>query len=1549
MNDSWALPETAPSSTLPPVPSAATPADGRDAESAAGAAEEGLRHEAEQEAAGWELVPERDRGAVLNEKWREAERWIQTAASKLPDVLPGAHPLYQPVQWVVENMRPLRAALRETGGLLKTIRVLPQVRLREGGQQVPRAYAAAAGYLRSARFVFKPRHVVVYFTAVQEYGGFEIGEFWALRGMLQLVLLEQVAREIPLLLRLLADPDHPSSSSAIANLQIPLFLTCLRKISDMEWKDLLEEMSQIERILREDPSGTYAQMDFESRNVYRGAIQELARFSQAGEIDITHKAIDLARSAQREWSSDARVSERRSHVGYYLVDKGRKRLEQQINYQPDFLQQIRQLVLDWPEVFYLVGFELLTIAAMAFVLSGLSGAVPLIPALLLLLLPATEAGVAVMNRIISFLLVPRPLPKLDFSKGIPADCTTVVAVPTLLINEAQVRQIVRDLEIRYLANRSANLHFALLTDPPDSSKPFDDTEPLVALCSQLIQGLNERYAQDHKGGFFLFHRQRVYNPSQGAWMGWERKRGKLLDFNNLLRQKYDRFPIKIGDLSALKPVRYVITLDADTELPRESAHRMIGALAHPLNRAVIDPVSNTVVEGYGILQPRVGISVLSASRSRLASIYSGHTGFDIYTRAVSNAYQDLFGEGSFTGKGIYEVDVFQQVLAERFPANAILSHDLIEGAYVRAGLLSDVEVIDDYPSHFSAYSRRKHRWVRGDWQIMRWLFPHVPDAHGNSVPNPLGVISRWKILDNLRRSVIEIATFVLLIAGWFFLPGGPVRWTVATLVLLLIPTYVQAGLALLDARQVEHLGGFLKDTWVGFVANQVSVFLFLAFLAHQTLLTVDAIVRTVVRLTVTHRRLLEWETAAQVELEIKRKTALDIYLDLIPYISLGLGLVIVILRPAALPVALPIVILWACSKPLARWLNRSQRAERTAITAEDETFLRAAGLRTWAFFRVFSNSQFNWLIPDNLQEPGKLADRLSPTNLGLLLNARLAAYDLGFLTFLSFLEQTEQTLASAAHVPRYKGHFLNWCDPCTFRPIEPRFVSTVDSGNLVCSLWTLKQGCLQMRTQPLYQASLWRGIRDHLMILTELLAAGDSAAPGAEVLAGLNRRTAELNNHAAGWIAAVPDLGEAIVRLRETVASDQATEPAGFHWWLSELEARLHELDEIARTLTPWLLPEFRELVTHEVLGEFAGRVQDATLNSLPDSIAALDDALQRIASSAEEDAGIRSAAAELGSLLPACLRTAEGLSQRLADCADAAARLAQEMDFRLLYDSDRKVISIGFDLERNHVEESCYELLASEARAAAFVAIAKEDVPQESWFHLGRAHTLCEDERVLYSWSGTMFEYLMPALWMRTYPNTILEQSLRAAVRCQQSVARRSGIPWGISEASSSRHNQFGNYEYHAFGVQALALKPHMPPGVVISPYSTFLALAVDAAGAVANLRTMHHMGWSGRFGFYEAAELRSAAGEQKHFEIVRCWMAHHQGMILLSIANLLVDSAIQKRFHDEPLVAATERLLHERVPGTISIDRAEEPETLVTAPTPEPSRESLPAASAP
>jgi cyclic beta-1,2-glucan synthetase len=1125
---------------------------------------------------------------------------------------------------------------------------------------------------------------------------------------------------------------------------------------------------------------------------------------------------------------------------------------------------------------------------------------------LILLLPSSQSAVQLMQYLVTLILPAEILPKLDLEDGVPDDCVTMVAVPSLLFNEEQVRGLVENLEVRFLGNHDPNIHFALLTDLPDSREPAREDNPLVPFCADLIQKLNDKYAKREMGSFFLFHRHRVYNPREKAWMGWERKRGKLLDFNKLLRGQYDSFPVKVGNLSVLPSVRFAITLDSDTELPRGSARRMIGTLAHPLNQAIVDPDKNIVVAGYGILQPRVGVSVQSTARSRLAAIFAGETGFDVYTRAVSDAYQDLYGEGSFTGKGIYEVDVMHRVLDRRFPRNSLLSHDLIEGAYARAGLVSDIEVIEDYPSHYSAYNRRKHRWLRGDWQITAWLFPQVPSESGEPASNPISLLSRWKILDNLRRSLVEPATLFLLLAGWFLFPNEPWQWTVTAILILFLPTAIQFAADAVRALAQLSWGG-IKGAVTGLYTASINVLFTLIFLPHQTLLALDAVGRTLIRRFVTQRRLLEWETAAEAELSRLRRGPVDVYLTWMPLLAVGLGVLVWEIRPRVLPAALPILALWALSKLVASWLNQPPASAQATIAAKDLRFLRRTALVTWRYFHELSTAEHHWLIPDNIQEqPPAVAARVSPTNLGMLLNARQAACEFGYVTVPEFARLTLLTFDTIAHLQKFRGHLLNWYDTRTLEPLVPRFVSSVDSGNLAASLWTVQQGCLEKLRQPVLQPNLAEGFLDHLRIL----AAGRL----------LKRRVLskfEDQHRTDRWLTSILELPDGILSQPDPAAlkSERGQQA---RWCLEEVHQRLKSIRDAVQKYAPWLLAEFVSFRTDPDLN--SQQLDTIPLEQLPefiDKLVARTDWAKH--SSAEEQSAL---SARFREQLLSARANAFTLIADLLRIAATAGALADGMDFSFMWNRRRKLVSVGFNVEKTRIEPACYDLLASESRTAAFVAIAKEDIPQETWFLLGRAHTLDDGRPVLLSWSGTSFEYLMPSLWMRSFPNTLLERSRAASVRSQQRYGERKAVPWGISESSYAKLDDAGVYGYYAFGLPHLALHKSEVDALVISPYSTMLAIGVDPEAALQNLRHMQKMGLLGAYGFYEAADFSASRRRlwRNRPQIVRCWMAHHQGMSLLALTNFLHGNIVQKWFHAEPRVQASELLLHEKPVAYIS-----------------------------
>jgi cellulose synthase/poly-beta-1,6-N-acetylglucosamine synthase-like glycosyltransferase len=1113
------------------------------------------------------------------------------------------------------------------------------------------------------------------------------------------------------------------------------------------------------------------------------------------------------------------------------VDRGVPMLRAHLGYRPTLQQWIVDRVCAQPTRFYLSAIAITTAAILLTLLFAIGYSAHAAIAAVLLLIPATQAAVDLANAIATALIRPRPLPKLDFADGVPDDCATVVAVPALLLTERHVRDLVMDMEIRYLANRDANVVFALVTNSRDSRERPQERDEVLYLCERLVQQLNERYGADGHTPFYLLHRFRAYNPCESRWIGWERKRGKLLDLNQLLRGVRDRFPVKVGNVGALRRVRYVIVLDSDTELPRDAARRLIGTIAHPLNRAVIDPVTRTIVEGYGILQPRISISTGSAASSWLATLYSGETGFDIYTRAVSDVHQDLFGQGIFTGKGIYEVDAFRESLEHRFPANTLLSHDLIEGLFARAGLVSDIELVDDYPSHFSAYCRRRHRWMRGDWQILRWLRSRVPDYQHRSVNNPLDAIARWKILDNLRRTLVEPSMLVLLLVVWFMLPS-PGAWTIAAVAVLLAPSYWRL---LFASAHAPWFTPSFRPWAIGmlttFLRSHLVVALHFAYLLHDALLSVDAIVRALARMFLTGRRLLEWETAAEASLRTKGAT--DLYLEWSPVVAASITALLAVVRPESLVVAAPLLLMWVSARGIARWLNQPPPAGVGDLEAADVRFLRHHAARTWRLFRTYSSRRNHWLIPDSVRDDGSIAERISPTNLGMLLNARIAAVHFGYLTLPEFVVQTRRTLRTMQRLPRYRGHLLNWYDSTTLCPLEPRFVSTVDSGNLAAALWTLKQAAQAFARQAPPDDTLWDGITDLALLLR-----GD-ADPAARAVAERVLKTRPQ------WRHSLPEL-EALVLRYAAHARDDA------RGWADELVSRL-------RYARAWC-----------------------------------EDGMSPLVASA------------------------------LEEIARVAHSLVADMDFSFLYDARRQVLSVGCDAASGRVERSAYDLLASEARVASFVAIAKGDIPQESWFSLGRLHVAACDERVLLSWTGTLFEYLMPALWFRHQPRTIMHDSMCAAVRVQRKFASDLNMPWGFSESGLIIPNS-ADYGYAPCGHAELALKPLDTRTLVVSPYSSYLALLVDGPAAVENLRHLARLGCVGPYGFFEALDY-----SRGHPELVRSWMSHHQGMSLLAVAEVLLGDRLKDTFHSEPQVRATERLLEERVPRTVVPDKAGLPRVL-------------------
>ncbi len=1379
----------------------------------------------------------------------------------------------------LESTRMMESVLASAKSATPTLLRLPHVCLASATSDIPRVMAVSEAYLAAAHGIWSAGSLTTYIEQVQQHDPL----------LLQEIAVLPVALKIAQLEFLLDRADDAFAAGPMPSIEDSPFsapLHSLRRLNQFEWRTILEPLTPFDGILRQDPAGAFALMEDETRNAYHVRVSELARHADMGEVETAQAALELAQAASEAHDADPRRHLRHQHIGFYLFAEGLPRLHKKIGYHPPPLERLRGFIRRNNEDVYILGIFILSVVLIFALIAALIPHHvfwPVIGALLLALLPATQGAVDLVNSIVSALLHAEALPKLDYSKAIPNEAATLVVVPTLLLSEKQVRELFEELEARYLSNQDPNLHFGLLTDMPDSvAKPAaEDKHPLVLLAVQYINDLNAKYGQQRGGAFLLLHRYRIFNARQGVWMGWERKRGKLLDLNKLVLREFDNFPIKAGPVEVLDRIRYVITLDSDTQLPRSTASRMIGTLAHPLNQGIIDPELRIVTHGYGILQPRVGVSVDSASRSRLAAIYSGETGFDIYTRAVSDVYQDLFGEGIFTGKGIYEVGILHQVLDRRFPRNALLSHDLIEGAYVRAGLVTDVEVIDDYPSRYAAHARRKHRWVRGDWQISQWITSRVPDESGRLVSNPISTISRWKIFDNLRRSLVEPVTFLLLVCGWFFLPGSARYWTIAVLLLLLLPTLVQfafnMGRALLKLSVGTAQDG-ISTLWASLGFALIN----LAFLPHQMLLSIDAIVRSMARLLLSGKYLLEWETAAQAE-SGKSRSSLDLYLQLSPLVSLliAAGLFVVHrhnLLHTLVP-AVPVLIIWAIAPLLAFWLDSSPRKAEGPLSSSDSLFLRQQALLIWRYFLDFGDARNHWLIPDNVEEKDTLQVRkLSPTNLGMLFNARQAAYEFGFLTLPEFAEASLGTLHTYEKLEKVRGHIYNWYDIETLKAVPPYTVSAVDSGNLAASLYTLHTGALDLLKRPLLSP---------------------------DSFAGLDQMLSSTGSHDG---RSTTDVASRVRQLFEEPA------PTGSDWVTLEAARRKAALERFIELYTPWFLPEFNPLF--ELPKLIVRNSNDAEVPSLIDAAsyaASISERLREADSSLPADSPLHPLLAKLRNLLAEARVNLARLREELETVAAMAYHFADIMEYGFLFVESRQLLSIGYDGPTGEVHSACYDLLSSEARIASFLAVAKGDIPQRSWFRLDRSHVLVNGRAALLSWTGTMFEYMMPSLWMQTFPNTLISRSLESAVRIQRDHVKslkRGNIPWGISESGYAKTDTLGRYGYQAWGIPALALKYGAEDGPVIAPYATFLALPLLRKDALANLRKMAALDWVGDYGFYEAADYINGRDPQ----LVRSWMAHHQGMSLLALLNLLRDNIVQHWFHANPRVRAAELLLHEK-----------------------------------
>ncbi|MBA2587677.1 MAG: glycosyl transferase [Alphaproteobacteria bacterium] len=1214
-------------------------------------------------------------------------------------------------------------------------------------------------------------------------------------------------------------------------------ITAMRLVSSIDWTEFFESVSLVDGVLGEN-AGFHA-LDFTTRDRYRQSIERLARRAPFDEIQIARMAIEQA-------EGPAAQSARERDVGFWLIGKGRRSLEQRVRFAPSAKLRLMRTISGWGIWGYVSALAIVTALLVGAVLAAmdvLGAPAAWLPALAILaLLPASELAVALVNRVATNRWRPEILPALELKDGVPESLSTVLVVPVLLGNEKDIAEQIERLEVHYFANGDAGLQFALLSDWVDSDAQLseEDTRRLD-FATARIAALNQRHARGEPL-FLLLHRARLWNPSQNKWMGWERKRGKLHEFNRLLRGATDTSFIDPPVMFLKRRVRYVITLDADTRLPRGAARRLIGKMAHPLNQPEFNSQNRCISAGYGILQPRVTPSLPIGTESSIFQwAFSGPNGLDPYAFAVSDVYQDLFNEGSFVGKGIYDVDAFEKALEGRIPENTILSHDLLEGVFARAALVSDVEVVEEFPSRYDVEVSRQHRWVRGDWQLVPWIF-----GSGHTVP----LLGRWKMLDNLRRSLTAPAMLLSFLLGWMLPHTAALAWTVFLTLVILLPPLLPIAAGVFPRQRGYSLRSHARSLARDTVLAVTQILFSVTFMARLAFLALDAITRTIFRLFVSRKNLLQWVTFAQSAYSRRAgwsstllQMAGSVTFVLVSSILIGMR-DITNLWPALL-----FLTLWGFSPVLARWASQSPRVEpHLEMSDSDRSALRVAARRTWMFFERFVTTGDNALPPDNFQEDPApvVAHRTSPTNIGGYLCSLLAAHDMGWIGTLATVERLEETFASLQKLERFRGHFMNWYDTASLRSLEPRYISTVDSGNLAGNLLVVKNGCHELASPPT-AAVVRGGLADGLAMVRETIQA---------MSAGMSRSGLEQKL-------------EPVARMLQ---GDGVLPGA----WFANLQAAVQVLLDEAALGAPLAVQLAVSSLLHSV---------ESHAKPLP---------------------------------------PADKMAPRLAALSRQAGDFVHDMEFGFLFDETRQLLSIGYRLEDQALDANAYDLLASEARLASFLAIAKGDIPTRHWFRLGRTLTPLGRIPALQSWSGSMFEYLMPSLIMHEPTGSLINLSNRAAVRRQIRYASSLNIPWGISESQYNARDRDQNYQYSGFGVPDLGIKRGLGENTVVAPYATGLAAMVAPVQARRNLDRLTRVGALGDYGWYEAIDYTPARlPENTKRVVIRAYMAHHQGMMVLGLADVLNDGRMRERFHAEPMVQAAELLLQERMPRDVSVAR--------------------------
>jgi cyclic beta-1,2-glucan synthetase len=1457
-------------------------------------------------------------------------------------------------EWIFDNSYVLERALQKikTDMPADYYNLLPCVQDNLENDRLPRAYHIASGMLAAGGIQVAMPILVNFIQAYQKESPLDIAELWALPTLLRLACIELVMTSV---VRIVPDIELPYKSNDVWQPTVNTIdeidclgraLHCLSVIETIPWRVFFEQVSIVEKELRKDPAGIYASLDFESRDRYCKTVEKLARATSFNEKSIALCALELAQQSEPK-------NERLSHVGYWLVDDGQCMLEKKISCRISWRQRGKRLLQKHVVFVYLFLLTLFITAtesvALYYLTINNANLAQLITGLLLALVPASMLAVSTLHWGLTSFIPPRILNKIDFDKKINPDFATAIVIPTLLGSIEEIDSLLVRIERHYLSNSDPALEFVLLTDYLDA---LDATAPtdgqFLGHVREGVKKLNEKYRDSGRSPFHLFHRERKYNPSERCWMGWERKRGKLDEFNNFLcDEECTAFPIHEGNSSILRNIRFVITLDSDTQLSRGMAARLIGTLAHPLNRAVFDKDTNKIIAGYSIIQPRIEIAPTRADNTWFSRLVSGDRVIDIYSHAVSNVYQDLFGSGIFVGKGIYDVLAFRQCLGGCVPENSVLSHDLFEGIKARVALASDIVLYEEFPTHYLSFVRRLHRWIRGDWQLIPWLGRHAKRSDHSYQRNEIDLIERWKIVDNLRRSMLPPALILWLLAGWIWLPGEPLVWTALAIIspvghnighfiLGITLNFRWKNLKSISSTAISHLGRWL---------------LLIVFLPHEAIVSLDAIIRTLSRMTFTRQNMLQWITAAHTDKHLNnRESSWHYWQEMAPGVLLTCLITIVVfyIDVTALPIAAPFLILWFISPLIAKVISKPIPKVKEQLGEEDIIFVRRLARRTWLFFETFVGPADNWLPPDNYQEDphGIISHRTSPTNIGMMFLSNLSAWDFGYLGPTEFASRVLASLDSLEKLEHYRGHIFNWYNTQTLEVLLPRYVSTVDSGNLAAALLTLNEGCKTIEVSPILSSARWNGLIDTIALIEEALLKLDKG-DGEEYLvlsehaAKIRNKVVNVRDNADIWWLTIQDLCEydciefdrhLVNTLAKKSSSHGVSVLRNIRVWVGRVHQHLRNMQRDLDRLFPWLTiltcptsPEQdKDAISYHDALELLHRVLLPTLSLaeiLPACLMAkkiimdLREGKPHIWNTGQNNA-IAIWLAALEKYLNISIQNSKQLQTDLTTIKQRSVAEVAGMDFSLLYDEDAQLFYIGWNDSAGAMDSHHYDLLASEARLASVVAMGKGDISIKNWFALGRSITRVSGKNVLLSWGGTMFEYLMPRLLLCSAQGTLLAQSEQVAVDEHIRQGEKCSTPWGISESGYATVDIQHNYQYRAFGVPSLGFKRGLELDTVIAPYATALALAIYPERATANLKRLSDLGMLSLYGLYEAIDYTpSRIPSNRDFSIVRSHMAHHQGMVLVALANVLLDEPHVHRFQRSNIVQTVDLLLHEQL----------------------------------